>query len=276
MMAPVMDPNVKVSRGATSPHAYACEKPEAMKLHPLSSGLANRMLLRAFQPARDLPGWTIFIVKPLRDDVPMTTLRALGIAAVGAILLAGCGMAEAPGGDPASATSAAGVQGRGELVGRGTVLQKDGELPRFCLGPVEDSYPPQCSGPVIRNWDWSAVKGSEAAAGVTWGPYEVTGTWDGTEFTRTRDPIPLSRYGAAPPAHQGLEDGPAGAGSEPQLRKIQIELHSSANSPFHSSWTSNGYLVVNVIHDAGTLQRELDTKYGPNLILVQSALRPAS
>jgi hypothetical protein len=58
-----------------------------------------------------------------------------------------------------------------------------------------------------------------------------------------------------------------------QLRSIPLELQSLAGSPVLNSWTENGYLVLNVVYDDGTLQREMDSKYGSNIIRVQSALR---
>ncbi|MFF2029909.1 hypothetical protein [Arthrobacter sp. NPDC058192] len=39
------------------------------------------------------------------------------------------------------------------------------------------------------------------------------------------------------------------------------------------SWVENGYLVVLVAHDNGAIQRELDRKYGANVVLVRSALK---
>jgi hypothetical protein len=202
----------------------------------------------------------------------MTRLRVVGIVAVGAILLGGCALDVSPGSDPIGTISSSAVPSPGELVGRGTVLQQGAELPKFCLGGVRESYPPQCSGPVIRNWDWSAVDESATASDVTWGEYELTGTWDGVAFTQTKEPIPL--HDAAPPADPSPGDGPPGAGDELQLSQIQAELHSSADLSILGSWTTNGYLVLNVVYDDGALQSEMDSRYGPNLILVKSALRP--
>ena len=79
-----------------------------------------------------------------------------------------------------------------ELVGQGTVLQKGEGEPQLCLGPIMESYPPQCNGPTIYGWDWSLADYSETASTVTWGTYAVFGTWDGTAFKQTQPPIPLS------------------------------------------------------------------------------------
>jgi hypothetical protein len=64
-----------------------------------------------------------------------------------------------------------------------TVLQRDGSTPQLCAA-VAESYPPQCGGPEIINWNWSVVE-SESASGTTWGEYVLVGTWDGERFTVT-------------------------------------------------------------------------------------------
>lgn len=83
------------------------------------------------------------------------------------------------------------------LTGTGTVLESPDHGPQLCLGGVDDSYPPQCGGPDIIGWDWSAVE-AESASGTTWGTFTVVGTYDGTTFTMTRP--------AGPPDHR--DDGP--------------------------------------------------------------------
>jgi hypothetical protein len=63
-----------------------------------------------------------------------------------------------------------------------TVLESPDHGPQLCLGGVAESYPPQCGGPDIEGWDWSAVE-AESASGTTWGSYSLTGTWDGETFS---------------------------------------------------------------------------------------------
>jgi len=68
-----------------------------------------------------------------------------------------------------------------------TVLD-DGTGPELCLGGVAASLPPQCGGPALIGWDWSAwVGGYEEVGGVRWGEFIVAGAYDeGTdEFTAT-------------------------------------------------------------------------------------------
>ena len=65
-----------------------------------------------------------------------------------------------------------------------TVLENGEHGPQVC-GAVAESYPPQCGGADITNWDWSTVTGDESANGTRWGEYVLVGTYnaDGTEFT---------------------------------------------------------------------------------------------
>jgi hypothetical protein len=56
--------------------------------------------------------------------------------------------------------------------------------------------------------------------------------------------------------------------------QIQHDLPSAGGQPILISGVENGYLVIVVAHDDGTIQRELDSKYGADLIVVRSALKP--
>lgn len=73
-----------------------------------------------------------------------------------------------------------------------TVLEQDDvggfrpHGPELCLGGVDESWPPQCGGVPIVNWDWAAVDGEESEGGGTWGDFHVTGTYDGETFTVTQ------------------------------------------------------------------------------------------
>jgi len=208
------------------------------------------------------------------------SVAAAAVASV--LLLTGCATtgSDSPGSpiidfdEPAPTPPAA----AGEVLGQGTVLQKDGEDAHFCLGGVAESYPPQCSGPPVAPWDWSTAELSETAQAVTWGTYAVQGTWDGTTFAPTQPPIPLALYDPMPVEDPTADRGP-GASSEDDLAVIQDELHNlladadSDSAGVLSAWTDNGYLYISVVYDDGMLQDWLDTRYGPDVVVVQSALR---
>ena len=203
------------------------------------------------------------------------TLAWVSLATSLAVLLAGCaGVAIDPGGAPPTLPSpfpAAPV----EVQGVGTVLDSDGR-PELCLGAVAESYPPQCSGPEIISWDWAAVDGEETADEVTWGAYAVWGDWDGETFTVTREPVLAALYDpmATPldpnPWDEGLPPGPL-----PEADAIALQSRLPDVVPGLLSTTPvNGRLVVQVMFDDGTLQRELDDRYGDDAVVVISSLQP--
>ncbi|MBG6179425.1 hypothetical protein [Arthrobacter sp. CAN_A1] len=181
-----------------------------------------------------------------------------------------------PGPSPTPSTTASGVAAPGEVLAQGTILQQGDALPQLCLGGVAESYPPQCSGPDLLNWDWDMVDQEETASGVTWGAYAVQGTWDGTAFTRTQEPIPLSLYDPIADLDPRLDPANPGPGNQADLEELQAELFDWDGPQIVGSAVSNGYVVVTAIYDDGTLQKQYDAKYGPDTVIVQSALRPVS
>lgn len=198
-------------------------------------------------------------------------LPAGALAATLVLLLSGCGGESTNRGDvmdvPASPAS-------GEVLGQGTVIQKGSGPVELCLGPMTMIYPPDCGGPKVVGWDWAAVEGAETVASTTWGAYAVQGTWDGARITLTQPPVPLALFD--PPALEDARTDPAHAGStsEAELSRIQGEL-LERSAPL-ASFSDNGYLFIEVIHDDGALQQELDAQYGTDVIVVLSQLRPIS
>jgi hypothetical protein len=216
----------------------------------------------------------------------MTWSAGPGVGALTAVLLTAC----ASPGNPGDAAGQSGTSGAveppavaatgapaadGELLGQGTVLQIGDGPPQFCLGGVMESYPPQCAGPRIDDWDWALAGQSETASGVTWGAYAVTGTWDGTVFTRTGEPIPLSLYDAPPFEDPRLAEAGRGPASRQELERIQQEIFSGAGKDLLlSGGPGDGYLAVTVVYDDGSLQARMDAEYGAGVVVVLSALRP--
>ncbi|WP_104181605.1 hypothetical protein [Arthrobacter sp. B0490] len=210
----------------------------------------------------------------------MTWSVRLGVAALVAILTA-CATPGSPGVAPGDAPRAADPTGAyaadapaadGEVIGQGTVLQSGDAPPEFCLGGVMESYPPQCSGPPILNWDWEPAGGFETASGVTWGAYAVTGTWDGRAFTRTGVPVPLALYDAMP-----FDDplaGRQGATAPHDLERIQQEVYPGLEGSALTAGIDRGFVVVTVVYDDGTVQARMDARYGADVVVVLSALRP--
>ncbi|HWM33434.1 MAG TPA: hypothetical protein VNR36_04255 [Pseudolysinimonas sp.] len=206
-------------------------------------------------------------------------LPALLTAAGGIALLAGCagGPAVTPGAGGPAGTGDIGdigvaIAAPGEVTGQGTVIQVGDAAPQLCLGPVAESYPPQCSGPEITGWDWDAVEGDESSGEVTWGAYALTGGWDGTTFSVTSS-IMLALYDPMPFIDPLLDPGNAGDTAQAELERIQTGLHESAPFEVLSSWIENGYVFASVIYDDGSLQAWADEKYLPDTVAIRPALR---
>jgi hypothetical protein len=208
----------------------------------------------------------------------MRPARILPALAVAGALLTGC--ATGPGDAPS--TSAGGVSdvgpnpgapipAPGQVTGQGTVIQTGDAPPQLCLGPVAESYPPQCSGVELAGWDWAAVEGEETSGDVTFGAYAVTGTWDGTTLT-TSGAIMLALYDPMAFIDPLLDPDNAGDTSEADLTEIQDGL---ADAPFTvlESHTENGYLFVSVVYDDGRIQDWVDAAYLPDTVAIRPALR---
>ena len=61
----------------------------------------------------------------------------------------------------------------------------------LCTGPVRESAPPQCEGPVITNWDWDKVWGAAGEAGARFGDFCFEGRDVGDDFELSMLPRPV-------------------------------------------------------------------------------------
>jgi hypothetical protein len=136
---------------------------------------------------------------------------ALAVVGVGAVSIAGCGpspgTAEAP--SPVAAETV--VDDRnlvaedyaGRYRARATVLESELHGPQLCHA-VAETMAPQCGGPDVLGWDWSAVP-AESFSGTTWGDYELVGTFADGAFTLTEPAVPYDpRASQGPsPAEEG-------------------------------------------------------------------------
>ena len=196
------------------------------------------------------------------------------------VLLVACGsrtadVADDPadgGGTSPSAAPTAVPAAPGEVWTRGaaTVLD-DGSGPELCLGPIAESFPPQCGGPPLVGWDWKEHLPNtyQQASGVIWGEYVVTGRWDDESLTVT---------GTAPPAQlQPPADGPTPT-AEPEDPVDQATLERIVRAlgrdlpGAQSSYVADGRAHVDVLYDDGTLQQWADRTYGTDRVVVTSLL----
>lgn len=206
-----------------------------------------------------------------------TPLLTLALAAT-ALSLAACStegemraVDPAGGGEPSTTATPSGEaptpvpDGEVHTPGLVTVLDP-GTGPELCLGAVAESYPPQCSGPKIEGFEWGDV-GAEEAAGVKWGTYAVTGTFDGTTFTAT-DAIPAALYD---PVAEPTEDALGAACDDPETtdeaKASQEDLDAtlaaaSALPGYATAWLTGKTINVAVTEDAEGAETTLRETWG--------------
>ena len=212
-------------------------------------------------------------------------VRLTALALTVSIALAGCSGSEGdddvatdPGGNGGSGGPAAPTAlpaAPGDVTSRGliTVMDKDvtDALVELCLGPIAESYPPQCGGPAITNWDWTEHKGTFDEQGdVRWGTYAVTGTWDGEKFT-VSDAVPGALYDPAMPAPTTLPE-PSKDYDEGRLSEIAEELTGVPGVLGAYGDATTGHVLVDVNYDDGSYQAYADDKYGDDVVVVTGAL----
>jgi hypothetical protein len=178
--------------------------------------------------------------------------------------------------DPASGSGAAADASSGEVPqpvpdgevrtsGLVTVID-DGGGPELCLGAVAESYPPQCGGPALADFDWGDV-GSEEASGVRWGSYALTGTFDGSTFTVT-DAIPAALYDtmAAPeeePLAAACDDPTTTDTAKATPEDLDATLAAASALPtYASAWLTGDTINVAVTEDAEGAEAELRRTWG--------------
>ncbi len=207
---------------------------------------------------------------------------SLLLAALAALVLAGTGcsdggsddVARDPGSTPSASGPPAAAIPDGPVRTRdlATVMDEGAGTVELCVGPIAESYPPQCGGPPLTGWDWADHEGTYDEQGdIRWGTYAVTGTWDGTSFTAT-EAIPGALYDPAMPTPTPTPS-PATSYDDGELERIATEL---AQAPgvlgAYGGEGSDGHVLVDVFYDDGTLQGWADETYGAGVVLVSSAL----
>jgi hypothetical protein len=173
----------------------------------------------------------------------------------------------------ASASGPATPVPSGPVATRNLATVMDTGSPELCLGPVAESYPPQCGGPALTGWHWADHEGTYDEQGdVRWGTYLVTGTWDGTSMTAT-DVVPGALYDPAMPSPTPTPPA-ATAYSDPVLEKISEQLRDQLPGYVGSygGEGTDGHVLADVLYDDGSLQEWADTTYGENVVIVTPAL----
>lgn len=160
----------------------------------------------------------------------------------------------------------------GEVWGVGTVLD-EGDGAELCLGPVAESWPPQCSGIPLEGWDWASVDASGAAyehsGDVRWGEFTVTGSYDGTGLSVTDvGPRPVPADPADP--DDLVPSAPASPVPTEDLDAIAEELGTADG--VLTAYVNHGRVQVDVLFDDGTIQAWADGRYGADVVWIWSSL----
>lgn len=195
------------------------------------------------------------------------------------LLTVGCGSDEPVAVDPGaadtgSATAAAPPTTSVDVRTRdiATVIDSGTGVAELCLGPVAESWPPQCSGPDLAGWDWAEHRGSFERSGSTrWGEYVVQGTWDGTSF-RYDSAVPAALYDAVAtpqPTLPPLADPPSAA----ELGQVAERLVEDLPGVLTAD-VVDGRVLVDVVYDDGSLQADVDAEHGVGVVVISSALVP--
>ncbi|MGW8951985.1 hypothetical protein [Streptomyces sp. NPDC055709] len=212
------------------------------------------------------------------------------------LLLVACGQQATPGGtaspspsasasiSPSASASPSGSAQRYEVWA--TVLESTSHGPQLC-SMVRTSLPPQCGGPDVVGWKWSAVA-HESQQGTTWGTYDLVGTWDGSRFTLT-EPARLSPSGPrevpeddfqAPdftsPCRAAAGDRAAVDPSKAGTEHYESALRSAEeDKEFAGGWidTEGGgtVLVMRFTRDLAGHEREIRKTWGGALCLTTAA-----
>lgn len=162
----------------------------------------------------------------------------------------------------------------GPVTGVGTVIEKPGSPPELCLGPVAESWPPQCEGLPLSGWDWATYPPEQqtaAGAPVTrWGSYAVTGTFDGLTLTVT-EAISSALYDTlAEPTPSPVPVPPL---TKTQWAAVVQGLNAAPGLLTVDRPNDTGPVRVSVVHDDGLVQSWADASFGVGAVEVTSALR---
>ncbi|MFG3340457.1 hypothetical protein [Glycomyces sp. NPDC048151] len=213
--------------------------------------------------------------------------RFIPVAAL--LVLAACGQGSGDGGGSGDGTGSAADQSQsgeptapgGGLVYQGalTVLQGvERDAAELC-GAVAESYPPQCGGLPVSGWDWDAVEHDEAA-GVRWGSYLVTGTFDGKSFVLTEDPVPTSEIDMADYPelqYQEPEIGdPAEDLSTGELQAIADEIVAEFPRYVYGGFADdqNGVAIIDALLVTPELEAYAAEHFPADTVVFSSMLKP--
>jgi hypothetical protein len=140
----------------------------------------------------------------------------------------------------------------------------DGSGAQLCPVILE-SYPPQCGGAIpVDGWTWEGLP-LEQEGDVRWGFYAVYGTYDGERLRITRP----AEFGGAIDIMPLPTTGPLTAD---ETTRILDEIKEDLPGDYGSS-EGDGVVLLDVTWDDGSLQRQLDERYGEGAVVVNTLFR---
>lgn len=204
------------------------------------------------------------------------TLRLLALAPL-LLALTACGgddtVARDPGSsDPAGPAGPPALALPAQVRTAGLAMVMDtGQGPEVCLGPIAESWPPQCSGPALRGWRWADHELHEKQGKIRWGSFAITGSWDGEALTAS-DATPAALYDAmyVEPTQPPAPKPPVEAG---ELQRIAEELPDLLPG-VEGTYAAQTHVLADVLYDDGSLQEWADATYGEGVVQLLVALVP--
>ena len=196
----------------------------------------------------------------------MKPFRALGALAVVALVvgLAACAAPSGPGGTPDQREPLVMAEPDPTQEVWALVNVIDNGSGAHLCPVVLESYPPQCgSAAPIDGWTWEGLP-HEQEGEVRWGFYAVYGTYDGERLTVTKP----AEFGGAIDVMSPPTTGPlTAAETERVAREVREDL-----AGHYTSGEGVGHVFISVTWDDGSLQRQLDERYGEGAVFVSSLL----
>ena len=203
--------------------------------------------------------------------------------------VAGCGSGGTVGDPPSGTVDGPAVAE--ELVAQGIVMQASEAAPvELCIGPIAESYPPQCRGPeLLGEFSWDDVQARQQG-GVRWSDegYFAVGRYD-----RTADTFTLSRplstsppEGFVMPAAEPVEfpqlcEDPFRGGDASDAGDLaapeRLQQRLTTIDGYVTSWVSDGVSLFNVVvtGDAEAARAALREVWPGGLCVVQRDLPTA-
>lgn len=139
--------------------------------------------------------------------------------------------------------------------------------PMLCY-TVAASLPPQCGGPAVVGWEWSAI-GHEEASGVRWtDSLAMRVTYDAASNAVT--PVEMLDLAAL---SMPARETPTGSLDASTLQAVQDDLFALERADVLGGGGGTGIVELEVVFDDGSIQAALDGIYGPGAVHVWSWFR---